>query len=217
MKYLTLRCISGAPECEPVCPAYIGATERDHRGRKISDKSEREVQEQVDDCKEVLDPENGSPVMNTVLTTIKKKFEPECLDETVWLLNAHPLGQISDYCVPGHKYSIAGLPGTKFLAHKVWAIWFLLRRWVWDSDVPGALVVDEMGLRNTLTAVAAAMIYKLRTEKVVMGLPLPILWGNTLEEWVNIAQNTFPRIIGEEREWYPLQRHNPVPCRLSDI
>jgi len=62
------------------------------------------------------------------------------------LLNAHPILQSTDDRVPGHKYSIPGLPGTKFLAHQVWAIWFIVRRWVWDADMPGALVADEMGL-----------------------------------------------------------------------
>jgi len=38
-------------------------------------------------------------------------------------------------------------------------------------------VADEMGLGKTFISVAAAMICKLLTEKVVMGLPLSILWG----------------------------------------
>jgi len=49
------------------------------------------------------------------------------------------------------------------------------------------------------------MISKLLTVKVVMGLPLSILWGNTLADWVHMVQNAYPGIIGEEREWYPLQ------------
>jgi len=61
------------------------------------------------------------------------------------------------------------------------------------------------------------MLFKLVTEKVVMGLPLSILWGNTLEEWVILAHNDFPSIGGEEREWYPLQRLNSVPHRLLKI
>jgi len=80
--------------------------------------------------------------------------------------------------------------------------------------MPGALVADEMGLGRIFTSVAAAMICKLLTEKVDMGLPLSILWGNTCEEWVNMAQNNYHRIMCEEREWYPLQRLNFVPHRL---
>jgi len=142
---------------------------------KNTDKGAREVQEQVEDGEEVLDPENTSSVLNTVLNPINNEFEHECLDEAVRLLNAHPIRQSTDDHVPGHKDSIPGLPGTKFLAHQVRAICFIVRRWVWDADMPGALVADEMGLGKTFTSVAAAMICKLLTEKVVMGLPLSIL------------------------------------------
>jgi SNF2 family DNA or RNA helicase len=83
--------------------------------------------------------------------------------------------------------------------------------------MPGALVADEMGLGKTVTSIAAAMLCKLLTEKVVMGLPLSILWGNTLEEWVILEENDFPGIVGEEREWYLLQRLNSVPRRLLEI
>jgi hypothetical protein len=74
-----------------------------------------------------------------------------------------------------------------------------------------------MGLGKTFTSVAAAMLCKFVTEEVFMGLPLSILWGNTLEEWVILAHNNFPGIIGEEREWYPVQRLNSVPRCLLEI
>jgi len=105
----------------------------------------------------------------------------------------------------------------KYLAHWVWVIWFIVRRWVWDTDMPGALVADEMCLGRTFTSMAAAMICKLLTGKVVMGLTLLILRGITLWEWVNLAQNNFPRIIGDEHKWYPLWRQNSVPCCISAI
>jgi hypothetical protein len=46
--------------------------------------------------------------------------------------------------------------------------------------MPGVLVVDKTGHGKTFTSVAAAMICKLLTEQVVKGLPLSILWGNTV-------------------------------------
>jgi len=183
---------------------------------KKTDRGSRAVQEQVDG-KEALDSDDSSSVLSTVLNTINNEFEHECLDEAVRLLNAHPIRQSTDDRVPGHKFSIPGLPGTKFLAHKVWAIWFIVWRWVWDADTPGALVADEMGLGKTVTSVAAAMLCKLVTETIVMGLPLSILWGNTLEEWVVLVHNDFPGIVGEEQEWYPLQRLNSIPHRLLEI
>jgi len=48
--------------------------------------------------------------------------------------------------------------------------------------MPAALVADEMGLGTTFTWVAAAMLCKFVTEKVVMGLPLSNLWENILDE-----------------------------------
>jgi len=78
-------------------------------------------------------------------------------------------------------------------------------------------VADEMGLGKTFTSVAATMLCKLVTEKVVMGLPLSIIWGNTLQEWVILAHHDFPGIVAEEWEWYPLQRLNSVPRRLLEI
>jgi hypothetical protein len=83
--------------------------------------------------------------------------------------------------------------------------------------MPGELVADEMGLGKTVTSVAVAMLCKLVTEKVVIGLPLSILWANTLHEWVILADNDFPSIVGEDREWYPLQILNPVPRHLLEI
>ena len=87
--------------------------------KKNTDKGAREVQKQVEDNEEVLDPANTSSVLNTVLSTINNKFEHNCHDEAVRLLNAHPICQSTDDRVPGHKYSIPGQPGTKYLAHQV--------------------------------------------------------------------------------------------------
>jgi len=86
---------------------------------KNTDKGVREVQEQVQDDEEVLDPANTGSVLKRVLSTINNEFEHECLDEAVRLLNAHPIRQSTDDVVPGHMYSIEGLPGTMFLAHQV--------------------------------------------------------------------------------------------------
>jgi hypothetical protein len=35
------------------------------------------------------------------------------------------------------------------------------------------------------------------TEKVVMGVPQSIVWGNTLEEWAILVDNDFHSIFGE--------------------
>jgi len=59
-----------------------------------------------------------------------------------------------------------------------------------------------MGLEQTLTLVVAAMLCNLVTSKVVMWLPLSILWGITLEEWVIWAHKIFSGIVGEQQEWH---------------
>jgi len=78
-------------------------------------------------------------------------------------------------------------------------------------------VAHEMGLGKTFTSVATPIICKLLTQKIVMGLPLSILWGNTLGEWVSMAQNNFPWIIGDELGWYPVGTQNSVPSHLPKV
>jgi hypothetical protein len=92
-----------------------------------------------------------------------------------------------------------------------------MRRCVWDSDISGILVADKIGVGQTLTSVAVAMLCKLVTERVVMGWPLFVLCGNTFQQWVILVHNDIPDIVGEEREWYLLQRLNSVPCGLWEI
>jgi hypothetical protein len=175
------------------------------KDEKKTAKGAREVQVHVD-SKEDLDPDNTSSVLNTVLNTINKEFDHECFDKAVRLLNAHLIHQSTDDRIAGHKHSIPGLPGTKTLAQQVWARRRIMTGCVWVADIPGALVADEMSFGKTFTSVAAAMVSKLHTEIVVMGLPLSILWKNTLNEWVNLVQIDFPRNLGDEQEWYPLRR-----------
>ena len=153
---------------------------------KKTDQGTTDVQEQGDG-EEVLDPDKTSSLLSTVLNTTNNEFGPQCLEEAVRLLNAHLICQSTNDGVPGHTYSIPGLPRMKFLAHQLCAIWFIVRNWVWDAAMPGTLVADGKGLGKTFTSVVATMICKLLTEKVVMGLPLSILWGNTLAGWVNMV------------------------------
>ena len=90
---------------------------------KHTDQGAREVQEHVG-REEDLNPDNTSSVLNTVLNSINNEFKYEFPDEAVRLLNAHPICQSTDDCVPGHKYPIPDLPGTNFWAPQVWAILF---------------------------------------------------------------------------------------------
>lgn len=57
-------------------------------------KRGRQVQEQVENDEEVLDPDNCNSELNTVLTTIDIKFEYQSLDEAVMLQNTPPIHQL---------------------------------------------------------------------------------------------------------------------------
>jgi len=78
----------------------------------ITDKGPREDQEQVEDGEEVLDQQNTSSVCNTVFNTLNNEFEHKWLGETVRPLNAHLIWKWTNERIPGHKYSIPGLPWT---------------------------------------------------------------------------------------------------------
>jgi len=93
-----------------------------------TDKGASEDQKQVEDGEVVLNPENKSSVLNTVLNTINNQFEHQCLDETLRQLNVHCIYPSADDHVPIHKYSIPGLHGNRFLEQQVSAIWFNVRR-----------------------------------------------------------------------------------------
>jgi hypothetical protein len=78
-------------------------------------------------------------------------------------------------------------------------------------------VAEKMGLGKTFITVAAAMLCKFVTEQVVMGLPLSILWGTTLEESGILPHNDLSGIVSEEWDWYRLQILNCVPRHLLEI
>ena len=189
----------------------------EHKQLCTGGSGEREIQKQVADGEEVLDPDDTSSVLNFVPNAFNNEFEYECLDELLRLLNAHQICQSKAGWVPGNMYLILGLPRTKVLAHLVWARWFSMRRWDGDSDMPGVPVPDNIGLCKTFTWVTAAMIWKLLMAKVVMRLLLSLLGGNTPEEWVNMVQNDYPGIISREQECYLLETQNSVPCHLLEI
>jgi len=113
---------------------------------KKTNNGAREDNEQMQDGEELLSPDNSSSLLNTVLNTVNNKFEHECLSEAVRLLDVWLIRQSQGDWVPGIIYSIPGLPRMQCLTQSVRAVWCMVRRWVWDSDMPGAPVADDMGL-----------------------------------------------------------------------
>jgi len=73
----------------------------------------------VEEGEEVLDLDNSSSELNTVLNTINDEFEHEFVVESVRLLNAHPIRQSTVDRIPGRNYPIPSLLVTKFQVHQV--------------------------------------------------------------------------------------------------
>jgi len=97
-------------------------------------------------------------------------------------MNACSIHQSKNPCVPGNMYSIPALPGTKVLVQENWAVWIIVSRWVWDSDMQGALAAEKMSLCKMFTLVAVAMRCKVLTAIIVEWLLATILSKNTLCE-----------------------------------
>ena len=135
-----------------------------------------------------------------VLHALFSEFEHLCVNQGVRLPNSHSICRLNADGIRGNKYTMPGLHGFKILAQQGWVIWFIVRRYVWDSDMPGVLVADEFGVGKSFTLGAAAMICQLQTVKVAMGLPQLILWGNTFEERLVIAQNDYTKFFGKEQK-----------------
>ena len=83
------------------------------------------------------------------------------------------------------KYLLEPFTSVTFLAHKRWAIWFIVRRGVFDIELPGVLLADEMGLGKTFTVLAAALYTKVVSNELMSNkeYKLPFLFGRTLPQW----------------------------------
>jgi hypothetical protein len=60
---------------------------------KKTNQGAREVQEQVENGEQVVDPDNSISVLSTVLNTINNECDHQCRDEAVSRLNAYPIRQ----------------------------------------------------------------------------------------------------------------------------
>jgi len=216
MKYQTSRGIAGVPEYGPIRPTYFGVTDSDDWGTKMTDQCTREVQEPVGG-EEVLNADDTSTVLCNVPNRLNNKYGLESVENTVRLLNDHLIHQLLDDWVSDNNYSIPALPGTNFLVYQIWAIWFIVRRWVSDSDITRVLVADEMGPGMMFNLTATVMIFQLLIGKILVVFLQSILWGNTFDEWVNMTKNNYPANISDEWWWCLLQRLNSVFHCLLEI
>jgi hypothetical protein len=65
--------------------------------------------------------------------------------------------------------------------------------------------------------VSAAKICKFVTERVGIGLPMSIVWGNNLAQLLNMAPNDLSGMIGGKWKQYSLRRQNLLGCHCSEI
>ena len=106
------------------------------------------------------------------------------MEEAVALLGATSRLDAPADQMQGTKYLLEQFPSVTFLAHQIWAIWFIVRRWVFDVDLPGVLLADEMGLGKTFRVLAAALYAKVVSNELMSNkeYKLPFLFGRTLPQ-----------------------------------
>ena len=66
------------------------------------------------------------PLEEALLTTRNNSFEHECLEEAVALLRATWRPNATADQIRGTKYLLEQFPTVTFLAHQIWAIWFIV-------------------------------------------------------------------------------------------
>ena len=163
--------------------------------------------------------ETSTVLGDALLTTLNNSFEHECLEEAVALLGATSRPDAQDDVIRGTKYLLKAFPSVTFLAHQIWGIWFLVRRWLFDVDLPGVLLADEMGLGKTYTVLAAALFAKTIAHSLMtrQDCPLLVFFGRTLRQWQDEVEQGFPGLSEAQRGWYPCTHPRPVPRRLLQL
>jgi len=162
-KFLTSRWLSEVPKCAQLAHLTLEQLNEVIQDVRYTKQGACEVQVEVD-AEEVLDLDITNSAWSTVHNTVNCETEHECLDEVVRLLNAYLIHQMIDDHVPGDTYSIPGLAGTIFQVHNVSSIWFIVTRWVSDSDMAEVIVGDVISLGKILFSVAMALIYSADSE-----------------------------------------------------
>ena len=154
---------------------------------------------------------------DVLLATVNNSFEHECLEEAVALLGATSRPDAPDDLFRGTKYLLKSFPSVSFLAHQMRAIWFLVRLWLFDVDLPGVLLADKMGLRKTFTALAAAVFAKTIAHSFMLNkeYPLSFFFERKFRQWQNEVAQEFAGLSEVQRGWYLCTHPRPVLRRLQ--
>jgi hypothetical protein len=199
----------------PPTPSALAALVKEIQSTEVLDSDSQFA-------KELIEPQGDEPgqvLDDALMATINNTFEHECLEEAVALLGAVPRGDSHADAIRGPKYTLKQFPEVRFLAHQIWAIWFIVRRWIFDVDLPGALLADEMGLGKTFTILAAALYAKSIAEDVTNHheTQLPVLFNLSLGGWCQAVETGFSTLSAVQKQWYPCTHPNPVPRRLLQL
>ena len=159
------------------------------------------------------------PLNKALLTTLNNSFKLECLEVVVALLGAtsRPDG-LADQ-IRHTKHHLEPFPSVTFHTHQIWAIWFIVRCWVFDVDLPGVLLADEMGLGKTFTVLAAALCAKVVSNESMSNkeYKLPFIFGRTLPQWWQEVEQGFPGLSLVPRGWYSCTHARPLPLCLFQL
>ncbi len=163
--------------------------------------------------------ESEGGVNKGLLKIMNNSLEHQCLEEAIFLLGAVARTDAPEDTIRGTKYKLKALPNVTFLAHQIWAIWFIVRRWVFDVDLPGVILADEMGLGKTFTVMAAALYAKMLTHDLLSdpSRQLPVLFNQSLQQWQHEVSQGFPSLTDAQKQWYPCRHRQPLPRRLTQL
>jgi hypothetical protein len=79
-------------------------------------------------------------------------------------------------------------------------------------NIPGSQMAGKVNIEKTEFIIILGTLFKLLTEKVVVGWLLLVLCGNILYQHVNIVQNINNCILSEIMKRHLSQRKNTNPC-----
>ncbi|KAF8523045.1 SNF2 family N-terminal domain-containing protein [Trichophaea hybrida] len=190
---------------EEVIPVDVWQRILDSLGMKVN-RNERHFLEMFGGEKDP--PAHDGGQWQRLLANHANAYEHECFDDALKYLDAKPAPRINGEVPGGPKWILPGIPNGRFMMHQVWAVWFVIKRWLWESSLPGVLIADEMGLGKTWTAIGAAMTSKIIYEQAMRGdIPMAIFNGLTYKEQLVQAtldiDNTDSRWIKDPRCTYP--------------
>jgi hypothetical protein len=137
----------------PLTPSALAALKKQINSTEVLDSysqfAKKLIKPHCDKPGQVLD--------DTLMATTNNTFEHKWLDEAVALLGGMPYGNSHAYAIQGPMYTLKQFRELRCCAYQIWAILFILRKWIFYVDHPGVLLANEVGLRKIFTILAATL------------------------------------------------------------